>query len=225
MYHNDHILVMGCTHLPFELKHYLDFCLEIKDRVKCGKVVHAGDLIDNHSISYHEHDPDGKSPHDEMREADKHLAKWFKAFPKLYLCLGNHDRMVDRKSKTVGLPSRAFKPFREIWNLPAGWETDFSFEFNGVMFQHGTQFSGDLAHLNAGKVNRQSTVIAHTHHSGAVNYTASEKDIIFGMNVGCGIDRKAYAFEYGRDFKFKPVIGCGVVTDNGRFAQFFPMDL
>jgi hypothetical protein len=45
------------------------------------------------------------------------------------------------------------------------------------------------------------------------------------MNVGSGIDRKTYAFEYGRDFKKKPIIGCGVVTDNGRFAQFFPMDI
>jgi hypothetical protein len=45
------------------------------------------------------------------------------------------------------------------------------------------------------------------------------------MNAGCGINRKSYAFEYGRELTKKPVIGCGVVTDEGKYAQFFPMDL
>jgi predicted phosphodiesterase len=69
----DHILVIGDTHLPFELPGYLEFCLSIQKRVKCGTVVHIGDLVDNHAISYHEHDANGKSPIDEMLEADKHL--------------------------------------------------------------------------------------------------------------------------------------------------------
>lgn len=225
MYHKDHVLVIPDTHLPFEKKHHLEFCLEIQKRVKCGTVVHIGDLVDNHAISYHEHDPDGKSPTDEMKLADKKLKLWFKAFPELYLCMGNHDRMADRKSKTVGLPSRVFKPFRDIWKLPKGWDTDFAFEMYGVIYEHGTGYSGDLAHMKAAYNNRQSTVIGHTHSNGAVGYLANEKACIFGMNVGCGIDRHTYAFAYGADFKKKPILGCGVVTDKGRFAQFFPMEL
>jgi predicted phosphodiesterase len=225
MTHKDNILIIADTHLPFELPNYLDFCLEIKNRVKCGTVVHIGDLVDNHAISYHEHDPDGKSPLDEIIEVKKHLTKWFKTFPKLYLCRGNHDRMVDRKGRTVGLPTCVFKPFREIWELPKEWKDDFSFELFNVTFEHGTGYSGDNAHMKAAYNNRQSTVIGHTHSQGAVGYLANEKDCIFGMNVGSGINRRTYAFEYGRDFKKKPIIGCGVVTDNGRFAQFFPMDL
>ncbi len=133
--------------------------------------------------------------------------------------------MVDRKGKTVGLPDEVFKPFREIWKLPKGWQDDFSFEIDGVRYTHGTGLSGDYAHVRAASLNRQSTVIGHTHHSGAINYLVSENDRIFGMNVGCGIDRKAYAFEYGRDFTKKPVLGCGVVTDRGKYCQFFPLEL
>lgn len=218
-------MIIADTHIPFELPNYLDFCLDIQKRVKCGTVIHVGDLVDNHSISYHEHDPDGKSPNDEMTEADKHLKDWFKAFPVLKLCRGNHDRMVDRKSKTVGLPTRVFRPFREIWNLPRGWQDDFSWEIDGVIYQHGTGYSGDNAHLKAAYNNRQSTVIGHTHSQAAIGFLANEKDCIFGMNVGSGINRKDYAFAYERDFKKKPILSCGVVTDNGKYCQLFQMDL
>jgi predicted phosphodiesterase len=219
------ILVIACTHIPFEHRHFLDFALEIYQRVKCDRVIHLGDLVDNHAISYHEHDPDGKSPADEMAEADKHLKKWFKVFPNLELCLGNHDRMADRKSKTVGLPSRVFKSFRDIWQLPSRWETAYSFEHYGVRFQHGTGYSGDNANIKAASYNRQSTAIGHIHHICTMGYTASEKDCIFGMAVGCGIDRNKYAFAYEKDFPRKPLLGCGVVTDNGEFAQVFKMKI
>lgn len=223
--HKDHILVIADTHIPFELSGYLDFCLDIQKRVKCGTVVHIGDLVDNHAISYHEHDPNGKSPADELKQAKSILRNWYRAFPKVYLCRGNHDRMVDRKGKTVGLPDEVFKPFREIWELPKEWKDDFSHTIDGVIYEHGTGYSGDTAHIKASYNNRQSTVIGHTHSQGAIGYIANEKDCIFGMNVGSGLDRKSYAFEYGRDFKKKPIIGVGVVTDKGRYAQFFPMSL
>lgn len=225
MKHKDYVLVIGDTHIPFELPDYLEFCLQIKERCKCETIVHIGDLVDNHAISYHEHDPNGLSPADEIRLAKKHLEKWYKAFPELSLCRGNHDRMVDRKGRTVGLPEEVFRPFREIWDLPKNWRDDFAFEIYNVCFMHGTCYSGDSAHLKASYNNRKSTVIGHTHSHGAVGYIANEKDCIFGMNVGCGIDRKKYAFTYGRDFTKKPIVGCGIVSDYGKYAQFFPMQL
>lgn len=220
----DSVLIIGDTHFPFVKKGYLDFCLDIKRRVKCEQVVHIGDLCDNHAISYHEHDPNGRSPIDEMTEADKHLKEWFKAFPSLFLCKANHD-LVDRKARTEGLPDRLFKPFRDIWQLPKGWKNEFAFEINGVRYQHGTGYSGDNAHLKAAYNNRQSSVIGHTHANAGVGYIANEKDCIFGMNVGCGIDKDTYAMNYGRDFKKKPIISCGVVTDHGQYCQIFTMPI
>ena len=152
--HKDHVLIIGDTHLPFSHKHYLDFCKQIQNRVKCGTVVHIGDLVDNHAISYHEHDPNGRSPIDEMREADSHLKEWFSAFPSLFLCRANHD-LVDRKAKTAGLPDRVFKSFRDIWNLPSGWKDDFRWEIDGVLYTHGTGLSGDNAHVKAAIMNER----------------------------------------------------------------------
>lgn len=218
-------LIIADTHLPFEVKDYLQFCKQIEKKFKCKRVVHIGDLVDNHAISYHEHDPDGWSPADEMREVDKKLVKWFKAFPKLHLCIGNHDSLVDRKGKTVGLPRRCFNQFRNIWNLPSGWKDDFDFEFDSVRYQHGTGFSGKYGHISAMEANRQSTVIGHLHSVAGVGFSANSRECIFGMCVGCGIDRKKYAFAYGKDFRRKPIIGCGVVLEGGKFPMFIPMDL
>lgn len=219
------VLVIGDSHLPFEHANYLDFCLDIKNRCKCKTIIHIGDLVDNHAINFYDHDPDGKSPKDEMEEADKHLKAWFKAFPKLLLCRGNHDILVDRKAKHVGLPSRAFRAFRDIWNLPKGWRDDFEFIIDNVLYKHGTGFAGRYAHITAAERSRMSTVIGHTHSTLGVEYIVSSRDCIFAVNCGCGIDRKKYAFSYGKDFPRKPVLGVAVVTDNGKFAQVFAMDL
>ena len=219
------ILVIGDTHIPFEHKDYLAFCKETEREYKCEEVVHIGDLVDNHSMSYHEHDPNGRSPKEEMEEADKHLKEWYDAFPSLSLCKGNHDRLVDRKSKTVGLPTRVFKPFREIWNLPASWKEDWFFIINNVLYKHGTGYSGKYPHIQAAHDNRMSTVIGHCHSVSGVEHSASDHDIIFGMSVGSGIDRKTYAMAYEKYFKSKPILSCGVVTDNGKNALVVPMKL
>lgn len=221
------VLVIGDTHAPFTHPLYLPFCKRIQSDLRCEEVVHIGDIVDNHAISYHEHDPNGASPSAEMEHADKQLKEWFKAFPNVKLCIGNHDRMVDRKSRTVGLPERCFKPFRSIWQLPKGWHDDFDHIIDGVKYTHGTGYSGVHAHTQAAYDNRMSTVIGHLHSVAGIEYTANTKDIIFGMSVGCGIDNKAYAFEYGRAFKRKPIISCGVVeyTNHGPNPRLFVMEM
>ena len=220
-------LAIGDLHCPFEHRDYLDFCKRIHKAFKCSRVVFIGDLVDNHAISYFESDPDGWSPENEMKEAERHLKPWQKAFPNAYICLGNHDRLPDRKGKTAGLPRRCFRKFREMWNLPKGWIDDFEFEFEGVLYKHGTGYSGKYSHIQVCYDARQSCVIGHTHATLGVEYIANSKQIIFGVNVGCGIRRKAYAFAYGKEFKRKPIVGCGVIsaTSKGVNAQVIPMEM
>lgn len=222
-YNPNNVLIVPDLHLPFEHRNALEFCIEIRERCHCGTIVFIGDIVDNHAISFHDHDPNGFSPEDEMKAVDKKLEKWFKTFPFASVCRGNHDRLVDRKARHVGLPDRAFKPFRDIWKLPAGWIDGFSFEINGVRYMHGTGYSGRNAHIQAAIDNRQSTVIGHIHSVSGVEYIANNKDTIFGMQVGCLIDKESYAFAYGRDFKLKPILSCGITTDKGKFCQVFPL--
>ena len=219
----DNVLVIGDTHEPFTHKHYLDFCIETQKEYRCGTVVHIGDLVDNHALSYHEHNPNGRSPADEMKEAEKRAKDWFDAFPKVKMCKGNHDDLVARKAMTYGIPERAIRPFEEIWDLPRGWEFEWSYQICGVKYEHGTAYSGLYPQATACKSNRQKTVIGHLHAVAGDIWTENDKDCIWGLSVGCGIDRMKYAFWYGKDFKAKPILGCGVVLNSGKKPHFIKM--
>jgi hypothetical protein len=113
-----------------------------------------------------------------------------------------------------------------MWNLPDTWEDDFQFEINGVMYQHGNR-CGKNAHLQTAQDNAMSTVVGHSHSWAGVAYWANERNLMFGMNVGSGIDRHSYAMDYGKGFATKPIISCGVVsyTKHGVNATVYPMEL
>ena len=224
MQNKSHVLVIGDTHEPFCRRDYLDFCVDTARRYNCSKVVHVGDVVDLHSVSYHEHNPNGMSPKQEVEEAKRRIAVWAKAFPEVLICKGNHDVLFDRLAITYGIPEIAIKRYSEIFNLPDGWDFQWKHYINGVAYEHGTGYSGRTPHITAATINRCSTVIGHCHATGGVDFLANDTILIFGMSVGCGIDRMKYAFWYGKDFKHKPVISCGVVID-GREAIFVPMKI
>lgn len=213
----NNVLFIGDLHAPFILPGYLKFIKSIQKKYNCGTVIFAGDIIDGHAWNYHEHDPDGKSVGDELDAAIKQLKAWYKAFPKAYICLGNHDLLISRKAKTAGLSSRMIRDFGKVVEAPKGWKFDLQFIFNDVVYKHGT--TGDA--FNSAKESRMSTCQGHFHTETFIKYSVSEKDAIFGLQIGWGGDRKAYAFDYGKSFNKKPVVSCGVVLENGKLA--FPI--
>jgi hypothetical protein len=65
--------------------------------------------------------------------------------------------------------------------------------------------------------------MGHAHSFAGIQYSTSTKDRIFGLNSGCLIDIKAYAFAYGKAFSVRPVIGSSVIIDG--LPIFIPMHL
>lgn len=216
--------IIGDTHEPFCLDGYKEFCYETFLRFGCTEIVHIGDEVDNCALSYHEKDPSGLNAESEAEKALAKMEGWYKTFDKVKVCVGNHSALPFRKASTAGIPKRFLKSYEEIWHAPKGWEWKLQWEIEGVLFEHGTGSSGMNAARNRAAANRQSTTIGHCHSFGGVNYMASRNDIIFGLNVGCGIDNSAYSFAYGKQFPKKPTIGCGIVL-GGKTALFIPMDL
>lgn len=216
--------IIGDTHEPFCRKGYREFCYEIFNKFAVGQIVHIGDEVDNHAISYHETNPNGHSAGKEAELAQNNLHEWYKTFDKVNVCIGNHSALIERQAQTTGLPKKFIKTYEEIWEAPKGWKWQLQWEIDNVIYTHGTGSSGQNGAINRARDNRQSTVIGHIHSFGGVLYSASDRDMIFGLNVGCGIDVNAYAMEYGKPFAKRPTIGCGVVID-GRIGLFVPMDL
>lgn len=203
------VLVIGDLHAPFIRHGYLEFCQEIYNKYNCNTVVFIGDLIDNHYSSYHETDPDGFSAGAELQKAKADIGNWYKAFPKAKVCLGNHDAIPYRKAMTSGLSSSWIKTIDEVLDVP-NWEFSEEFIIDGNLYCHGI---GRKARMRA-KSDLISVAQGHYHSESYVEHFVGKNYRIFALQVGCGVDDKAYAMAYGRHFN-KMHINCGVVLENG----------
>jgi len=212
------VLIIGDLHEPFCLDGYLDFCKETYNKYNCNKVVFIGDQIDNHFSSYHETDVDGLSGGQELDLAIKKISKWCEAFPIADVLYGNHDLIISRKAQTGGIPSKWIKEYKEVLRTP-NWNFQHRIVIDGVAYVHGI---GSKAHVRCVK-DMQSTVQGHHHTEAYTMWKVGSNSKVFGMQVGCGIDKNSYAMAYGKWFP-KPAIGCGVVI-NGEVALNVLMNL
>ena len=215
----DNILVIGDLHEPFCLDDYLYFCREQQEKMDCGTVIFIGDVIDNCFSSYHEADPDGYSAGQELDRAIDRIADWYEVFPVATVIIGNHDRMAYRKATTGGVSRRWVREYDDVLNTP-NWTFTESVEHFNINFNHG---EGGTAR-NRIKNELQSQVQGHLHSQFYCDFLAGSKFLVFGMQVGCGIDRTAYSMAYGKNYK-KPIIGCGVVLNKGTLPIAIPMEM
>lgn len=204
------ILIIGDIHIPFELNGYLKFCKETYKKYKCNRVIFIGDIIDNHFSSYHETDINALGAKDELLLSIEKISEWYKAFPKADVIIGNHDRMIMRKAQSSAIPALWIKEYKEVLNTPK-WNFVESVVYNDVLYIHG---EGGTARTRI-KSDMQSIVQGHIHTEAYCEWAVGNKFKIFGMQVGCGIDRNSYAMGYAKANK-KPAIGCAVVLDNGK---------
>jgi metallophosphoesterase superfamily enzyme len=217
-------LIIGDLHEPFSREGYLKFTKQVQKRYNCKRVVFIGDLIDNHYPSFHTTDPDGLGGGMELDKAIERLQTWYKAYPEAYVTEGNHDAIIKRKAFEAGVPKKWIKDYADIFETP-NWEYGEQFEFDNVMYTHGTGSSGDQAAFKRALYNRKSVVQGHLHSFASIQYTASESDRIFGMQVGCGVDQKAYSFAYAKTFPRKFIVSCAVVLEKGKVAFPILMDI
>lgn len=219
------ILCIADTHIPNERPGYLDFCVDVANKYKCDKFVHIGDVVDFHAISYHEKELEAPTASQELVAARDDLKHWKKAFPKMHVCLGNHDLLIYRKAKTHGIPIDFFRTMNDILELPETWQWNRQHIIDEVLFFHGTGFSGRYPYANAMYTHRRNVVMGHCHSVLGTHFGASEKDLLWGMSVGAGVNDESIVFDYGREIPRKSVIGCGVIVENGTIPISIPMEL
>ena len=225
------ILVIGDTHCPALHPDYLDFLRDvakqwgIKNNDPDCHTVHIGDVSDWHAIQYHERNPACPSAGDEYSIALKQVQTLYKAFRNVTVMTGNHDDLPARQARTAGIPTELLRDYAKIWETPDwDWRPRYSvFKIDNITFAHGDRGKGgQYAALRNAKDNFTNWVQGHVHGQAGVQYYANSSQLIWGMNVGCGIGKSA-AMDYGLKFNTKPVRGCGVIVDGQ--AYFEPMIL
>lgn len=217
------VLVTPDLHLPFHHTDALDFLKAVKRKYKPNMFVNIGDFEDWHSISFHDHDPDGLSAGEELKALRKAAKPFYKEFPNMHVCTSNHGSLPLRRAFKFGLPKELIKSYNDMLQAPKSWVWADQWEIDGVIYEHGEGFSGAGGALKAAEQNMQSTVIGHLHSWAGIQFSANSKHLIFGFNTGCLINREEYAFEYAKKIKRKPILGCAIIDEG--IPMFVPMTL
>lgn len=206
------ILVIGDIHEPVAHPGYLQFCKDLRKKYHTNKTVFIGDIVDWHAISFHLHHPEAPGPADEYKITLKKVKRWHEAFPDADVMIGNHDERVVRIAEQAGIPERFIRGYIEMWDTP-GWRWKMDVTIDDVFYFHGTGSHGAHPAYNAMGKRLMSVVQGHAHSAAGIKWRASPNRRVFGMDVGCGIDDKTYAFAYGRHVATRSILGAGVVLD------------
>lgn len=217
MKHYRSILVVSDLHFPFHHPDIFAFYKALKKEIRPDLVVGVGDEIDGHAWSYHESETDAMGPDHEFDRALAAMKQLYKIFPAMEIVESNHTSLHQRKAKTGQIPTAFIKSYKEAFRAPQGYHWHNTFKprmSNGepVYICHGM---GANAFNNAMDL---GISFVQGHHHGRLEalqrFCPYQKNILFGMTVGCGIDPQAYAFRYGHTVSKKPKIGCGAIINS-----------
>jgi predicted phosphodiesterase len=217
------ILIAGDTHLPFVRKGYLQFLKDLRKKYRCNMILHIGDVVDSHSISFHEHHPELPNSLDEYKQAFEMVKEWKVVFPKMLVVIGNHDSRIIRLANSVNIPSQMLKTYQEIWETP-GWNWQWSFDIDNIHYVHGHNSGGGLwPAYNMMRKTAQSCVCGHYHSAAGLKYLVNHNARLFGLDVGAGCDDNQLAFAYNQFNAIRSVMSAAVILDGVPYLEIMPI--
>lgn len=214
------VLFISDTHIPYSVKFYLDFLSHLKDTFKPDIVIHGGDEVDFHAISFHKSVGELFSSGHELDKAIIEIQEGLhRLFPKLYLLESNHGSLVTRRLKFEGIPVRVLKPLNELYEVPQWeWHDKILLRTNGgkVLVSHG--MSGIAGAWM--KMSGCSTVEFHYHTKFHATWFQTIMGPRFSMHCGCLADRESMAMAYAKSNMAEFMNGTGALRANGEPVLF-----
>lgn len=212
---NSRILFISDLHIPFHHQDSFDFLRYLKQKYNPTRVICLGDELDKHSLSYHEHDPNGYSAGHELNASIPYIKELEEIFPQMDIIESNHGSLVWRKAKTNGIPKHYIKSYNDVLGVGEGWNWNFDLTLtlpNGQQcyIHHGK--SSDVLKLS--QTSGMNAVQGHFHERFKIDYWANSNDLYWGMQCGCLIDDDQYAFNYNNVNIKRPIIGTGLIIDS-----------
>jgi metallophosphoesterase superfamily enzyme len=215
-------LPIGDPHEPVCKPGYLEFCQQTYKEYDCEQPIIMGDICDSHGISFHTKSPEAPGVIAEFEQTLAGIQKWYKAFPNAIVTIGNHDERLVRLAASVNIPERFLRSYSDIWETP-NWKWVYDTIIDNVYYFHGVGFSGAYPAFNAARQMGMSVVMGHTHSNAGIKWYVNPERRWFGMDVGCGIDDKKYAFDYSKHVKKRSILACGAVIDGHPYQELMPL--
>lgn len=211
---NQRVLLISDLHIPYHHQDAIAFLAHLKKKYNPTRIICTGDEVDNHALSYHEHDPDLPSAGCELEAALGVIAELHSMFPQMDILDSNHGSLVWRKAKTMGIPKHYIKSYNDVLCVGDGWKWSFDLTIdlpggNKCYLHHGK--TADVV-----KLSQQSGMCAvqgHYHEKFKIEYWGNSAGLYWAMQLGCLVDDSSYAFNYNNCNLKRPVIGTGLIID------------
>lgn len=223
-------LVIPDLQIPFHNQKALDHCFYLKRHFKIDNdhILCVGDEVDQYFGSLYKKDPDARiSAMGEIEASIEELNKWTIKFPEMKVAISNHGQRWAKRASEAEIPSQMLRSYQDILKIPKTWEykREWHFERDKHHFRmiHGMGYSGMNGHRTAALDKGVSTIIGHLHSHAGIAYMEHGDKTVWGFNVGCLIDPEALAFQYGKDSRFQPCLGAGVIFGHGKSPVWFPL--
>lgn len=218
------VLIIGDTHFPYTHVDAVQWLIALNRKYKFDKVLHAGDELDYHAMSFHDSDPDALSAGHELDAAIRMMEPLYKEFPVMTLADSNHGSMVHRKAKHHGFPRRVIRSYQETIDAPKTWVWQ-----EHIRWQSSNGHANLLVHslgsnvLGVAKFKGINLVQGHHHSAHSIQkWHNDEKDTpLFAAQTGCLIDDVAYAMAYNKTTKERPIMGSLAIFDG--IPKLLPM--
>lgn len=222
---NSRILLISDMHIPYHHKDTIKFLQHLKDKYNPTRIICMGDELDKHALSFHDHDPDLPSAGDELRLALPVIAKLKEMFPVVDILESNHGSLAYRKAHAHGIPRHYLKTYNDVLGVDDNWKWhyDLTIELpngNKCYFHHGKS-------ANVSKTSQTMSMCAvqgHYHETFKVEYWGNPNGLYWGLQTGCLIDDKAYAFNYNNCNLKRPIIGTAMIIDSIPVLEPLVMD-
>lgn len=212
---NNRILVFGDLHFPYGHVDTLDFLERIKMSYQPTRVIHLGDEIDSHNLSFHATDEDlPYSGSSELEAAKRHMRGLYDLFPVCDVLHSNHGSLAIRRAKVDGIPMQYIRENNEVLDAPSGWEWHHQLVLElpsgrDCMFAH--QASANI--LQSSKEKEVSLVQGHHHSKQELHFWGDERNPNFAATPGCLIDNQSLAYAYNKLHPKAPRLGAMMIVN------------
>lgn len=209
------ILIISDTHFPYAHPDTLKFLDQIKKELKPDIIIHIGDEADGHAISFHKSSVDTEifNASSELEAAIEDIQALAKIFPKVDVLESNHGSLIYRRLHTEGIPLEYLKSLQDLYGVDWLWNEEIILNTSRgpVYLCHGK--TGGVGKLC--KEMGMSAIQGHFHGKFNINWFHTPTTDRFDMFIGCLINYKSRAFDYGKNHLPKPIIGCGWIDADG----------
>lgn len=225
----DRWLIISDLQIPFEHEKAHEFCSYLlkQFRIPIENVYCVGDETDQYWGGMWEKDINAHhTALSEITETKERMAPWFETFPILKICESNHGTRWKRKALESQILSIMMRRYEEVLGCPPTWCWAKYWKVpapHPFMVEHGDDYGGAHPATVAAMHNGMSTVIGHHHSKATIEHIQTNGQRIWGAVSGSLIDFRAYAFNYARSAKLKPLIGTTVVLEGGKMPIWIPL--